>query len=83
MPFLEQLLFVITMASTTKRLSIPLMDTSEPIEFEEKRVSVQSESYEEESRKFRKLMAQQEALRQLEQRKTQALALTHRISFLR
>ncbi|MHA2027578.1 MAG: hypothetical protein ACXACG_15735 [Candidatus Thorarchaeota archaeon] len=71
------------MACTTKQLSIPLIDTSEPIEFEEERVSVPNETYEEESRKFRKHMAQREALRQLEQRKTHALALAHRISFLR
>lgn len=83
MPFLESLLLVIKMASTTKQQTISLTDTSELIENEEKRVSVQTETYDEESRKFRKLMAQREALRQLEQRKTLARASALRMSFIR
>ena len=59
------------------------MDTSEPIEVEKKRVSVQTELYDEESRKFREYMAQKEALRQFEQRKAHARVSAHRLSFIR
>ncbi|MHA2004380.1 MAG: hypothetical protein ACW960_09760 [Candidatus Thorarchaeota archaeon] len=45
--------------------------------------SVQTDVYDEESRKYRKHLAQQEALRQLEQRKAHALASAHRMSFIR
>ena len=83
MPFLESSLFVITMACTTKQQSIPLMDTTEPIKCEEKRVFVSTEVYDEESRKYRKHMAQQEALRQLERTKTRVLAAAHKMSFIR
>ena len=83
MPFFASLLLVTKMTYTTKQQSISLVDTSEPIEFEEKRVSVQTELYDEESRKFRKYMAQKEALRQLEQRKAHARASAHRLSFIR
>ncbi|MHA2046343.1 MAG: hypothetical protein ACW99G_16275 [Candidatus Thorarchaeota archaeon] len=69
------------MACTAKQQSISLVDTSEFVEFEEQ--IVQTETNDEESRKYRKHIAQREALRQLEQRKTHALASTHRISFMR
>jgi hypothetical protein len=71
------------MACTTKQQTIPQMDTSEPIKCEEEIVSIPTEVYDEESRKFRKHMAHLEALRQLEQRKTQALQAAHRFSFNR
>ncbi|MHA1951472.1 MAG: hypothetical protein ACW987_16610 [Candidatus Thorarchaeota archaeon] len=61
--------------------TVTLVDTSEFVEFEEQ--IVQTETNDEESRKYRKHIAQREALRQLEQRKTHALASTHRISFMR
>ncbi len=84
MPFLESLLFVITMACTTKQQSTSLMDVSESIESDEKRVLVQTDtSYDEESRKFRKYLAQREALRQLEQIKTRALTSGRTMSFIR
>ncbi|MHA2027529.1 MAG: hypothetical protein ACW98U_16645 [Candidatus Thorarchaeota archaeon] len=71
------------MACTAKQQTIPLMETSEPIEYDERIVSVDIEIYDDESRKLRKHLAQQEALRQLERRKTLALATAHRVSFLR
>ncbi len=83
MPFLESLLFVINMTYTTKQQTISLMDTSESIEWEEKSEVVQTDTTDEESRKFRKYIAQKEALRQLEQRKTQARASAYRMSFIR
>ncbi len=83
MPFLESLLFVINMTYTTKQQTISLMDTSESIEWEEKSELVKTDTNDEESRKFRKYLAQKEALRQLEQRKTQARASAYRMSFIR
>ncbi len=83
MPFLGLLLFVIKMTCTTKQQTISLVDTSEPIEFEERSVLVKTDTSDEESRKFRKYMAQKEAMRQLEQRKTHARASAYRMSFLR
>lgn len=71
------------MACETEQQSIPMMEITEPINEEERRISVETEFYDEESRKLLKRMAQQDALRQLEQRKTQALASAHRMSFLR
>lgn len=71
------------MACTTKQQTILHTDVSEPIEAEEKNVSLEVDTFDEEARKYRKYLAQQEALRQLEGRKTQALASVHRISFLR
>lgn len=59
------------------------MDFFKPIKENGKKLSTTVESYDEESRRFRKYLAQQEALRQLEQRKTQALAAALRVSFLR
>ena len=71
------------MACETEQQSIPMMEITESINEEERKISVETEFYDEESRKLRKHMAQQEALRKLEQTKTQALASVHRLSFLR
>ncbi|MHA2360140.1 MAG: hypothetical protein ACXAB5_07690 [Candidatus Thorarchaeota archaeon] len=71
------------MACTTKQQSIPLMDRSESIKRKEKRISGQTELYDEESRKFRKYLAQREALRQLEQMKARALTSSRTMSFIR
>jgi len=81
--FLEPLLLVITMTCTTKQQTIPMMDTSECIKYDEEILSTPTEVYDEESKKFRKYMALQEALRQLEQRKTQVLQAAHRVPFIR
>jgi len=83
MPFLESLLFVITMACTTKQQSISLIETSDSKECKEMRKQVLTDVCDEESRKYRKYLAYQEALRQLEQNKAHALAAAHRVSFIR
>jgi hypothetical protein len=71
------------MACTVKQQTISLTEASNSEECEEMRRPVQTDVYDEESRKFRKYLAQQEALRQLEQSKTQALVAAHRLSFIR
>ncbi|MHA2425739.1 MAG: hypothetical protein ACXAEF_13190 [Candidatus Thorarchaeota archaeon] len=71
------------MACTTKQQSIQMMDTIEPIKSDEKTVSIPTEVYDEDSRKMRKHMAYETAVRQLEQRKSQSLVLAHRVSFIR
>jgi hypothetical protein len=83
MSFLRLLLIVIEMACTTKQQSIPLMEASDLAEHKKTSKSVKIDVYDEESRKYRKYLAQQEAFRQLEQRKTYALAAAHRVSFIR
>ncbi|MHA2059039.1 MAG: hypothetical protein ACW979_15580 [Candidatus Thorarchaeota archaeon] len=59
------------------------MKESDITEWKKMSKSVQTDVYDEESRKYRKHLAQQEALRQLEQRKAHALASAHRMSFIR
>ena len=71
------------MACTTKQQSTSLIDTSNLTEFKNLSNSEQTDVYDEESRKYRKYLAQQEALHQLEQRKAHALAAAHRVSFIR
>ncbi len=71
------------MACTTKQQTILHTDVSELVEGEEKNVLLEVAAYDEEARKYRRYLAQQEALRQLEGRKTHARALAHRMSFLR
>jgi hypothetical protein len=83
MPFPKSLLTVIEMACTSKQQTISLIETSDPKDREEMKKQAQTEAYDEESRQFRKYLAQQEALRQLDQRKTHALAVAHRMSFIR
>ena len=82
MPFLESLLTAIEMACTSKQQTISLIEASDSKDCEEMRKQVQVDLYDEESRRFRKYLAQQEALRQLEQRKAHALAGAHRVSFI-
>ena len=83
MLILRSILSVKEMACTTKQQEISFIESSDPSEFEEVRKHVQTEIYDEESRKYRKYLAQQEALRQLEQRKAHVLAAAHRVSFIR
>lgn len=56
---------------------------SEDIECEEKNASIEVDAYDEKAREYRRYLAQQEALRQLEWRKNNALVSTHRLSFFR
>ncbi|MHA2433334.1 MAG: hypothetical protein ACXADO_08920 [Candidatus Thorarchaeota archaeon] len=70
------------MACTSKQQSIPPMEALEPIKCKEPSVSEQIEIYDE-SREIRKHLAQEEALRQLEQMKALALTAFHRTSFNR
>lgn len=71
------------MACTTKQQSISLIEASNSEECVEMRKQVQIDLVDEESRRYRKYLAQQEALRQLEQRKAHALAAAHMVSFIR
>lgn len=77
------LILVIIMTCTTKQQNISFIDSPNPIEIEEKRRQVKTEIYDEESRKYRKYLAQQEALRELERRKAHALSEAYRGSFIR
>jgi hypothetical protein len=71
------------MTCTTKQQIFTHSEASEPFEREEKIRSIVVDAYDEEARRYRQYLAQQEAFRQLEKRKTQALASSHRISFFR
>lgn len=83
MPFPKPLLTVIEMACTSKQQTISLIEASDPKNREEMRNQVRTDPYDEESRRYRKYLAQQEALRQLEQRKAHAFTAAHRVSFIR
>ncbi|MFX1485105.1 MAG: hypothetical protein ACFFCP_18145 [Promethearchaeota archaeon] len=63
--------------------SVTLVTPSETIGCEEKKLPIAPEVYDEESRKLRNYLAEQEALRQLESRKSYALASAHRMPFIR
>ncbi|MHA2041143.1 MAG: hypothetical protein ACW975_04710 [Candidatus Thorarchaeota archaeon] len=83
MPFLESVLVVIEMTCTAKQQTISQVETLELIECEETVISEQIDREDEKIRKLRKHLAQKEALKQLEQRKAHALAVAHRMSFIR
>jgi hypothetical protein len=74
---------VIEMACTTEQQTISLMALSEPIESEKKIVSKETDAYDEEARNYRKYLAQQEALRQLETNRTNALVSARGVSLFR
>jgi len=82
MPFLESVLVVKEMTCTAKRQEISQVETLELIEPEEAVISEQIDREDEKTRNLRKHLAQEKALRQLERRKTQALAAVHRMSFM-
>ena len=71
------------MACKTEQQTIPLIDLPRPIESEKKSVSKEVDAYDEKARNYRKHLAQQEALRQLESNKTYALAVARGVSFNR
>ncbi|MHA2353229.1 MAG: hypothetical protein ACXAC0_01890 [Candidatus Thorarchaeota archaeon] len=71
------------MACTTKQQSASLIEASDPKECKGLIKQVQTDFCDEESRKYRKYLAYQEALRQLEQNKAHALVAAHRVSFIR
>ena len=83
MLFPRSQLTAIEMACTTKQQSIPLVESLDSTDSEETRKQVQTDVYDEDARKYRKYLAQQEALRLLEQRKEHALTTAHRVSFIR
>ncbi len=70
------------MACSSKQQTVSLIEVSNSEECKEMRIPAQTEVYDEESMKYRKYLAQQEALRQLELRKAHALAAAHRVSFI-
>ena len=76
-------MIVIEMACTTKQQTIQPMDALEPIRCEETSISERAKIIDNESRALRKHLAQEEALRQFEHRKSLALAEAHRMSFNR
>ena len=71
------------MASITEQQTITLVDLSEPIESKKKSGSKQVDAYDEKARDYRKHLAQQEALRQLERNRTTALVSARGVSFFR
>ncbi|MHA2003222.1 MAG: hypothetical protein ACW960_03860 [Candidatus Thorarchaeota archaeon] len=71
------------MTCTAKQQTISQVETLELIECEETVISEQIDREDEKIRKLRKHLAQKEALKQLEQRKAHALAVAHRMSFIR
>jgi hypothetical protein len=79
----ESVDLVINMACTTKQQTISLMDVPESIESETKSVSIEVDAYDEEARNYRRYLAENEALRQLEKNRTNALVSTRGLSFFR
>ena len=81
MLFLVSTLIMMEMECVTKQQAIPLMDEHELTKCKETNVSEQLDRWYEEARKYRKHLAQEEALRQLQKRRSKALAAAHRMSF--
>ena len=71
------------MVCTSKQQTIPLMEAPELVISKKHHASEEILEYDEESRQIRKHIAQENALRQYEQRKALALAESHRMSFNR
>ncbi|MHA1925101.1 MAG: hypothetical protein ACXABV_07205 [Candidatus Thorarchaeota archaeon] len=71
------------MASTTKQQTITQVEPPELIESEETVIKDQIEREDKKARDYRKHLAQEKALRQLERRKAHALAAVHGMSFIR
>ena len=71
------------MTCVTKQQTITLLEQPEFKESELARISEQIDQLDEDSIKYRKYLAQKEALRQLEQIKSSALVDSHRMSFNR
>jgi hypothetical protein len=79
----ESIESVTKMACTTEQQTITLIDLPGPTESEKKSVSKEVDAYDEKSRNYRKHLAQQEALRQLERNRTYALAVARGVSLYR
>ncbi|MFW9805578.1 MAG: hypothetical protein ACFFFK_02460 [Candidatus Thorarchaeota archaeon] len=71
------------MACTTKQQTISLFDVPETIESQTKSGSMKVDAFDEKAGKYRRYLAEQEALRQLEKNRTNALALTRGVSLFR
>ncbi len=76
-------MIVIEMACTTKQQTTQPMDALDSVRREETSIPERTTIMDDESRALRKHLAQKEALRQLEHRKSFALAEAHRMSFNR
>ncbi|MFX0056653.1 MAG: hypothetical protein ACFFAX_12615 [Promethearchaeota archaeon] len=83
MPFLDSVVIVIEMACTTKQQTISEAELLELIECDEAARSEQLVQEDVKAREIRKHLAQEKALRELERRKSDALAAAHRMSFIR
>ncbi len=71
------------MEYTQKYHSTLRVELSTPIEIKTSSAPKQTDSYEKASAEFRRHLASEEALRQLEQRKSLSAAMAHRMSFMR
>jgi hypothetical protein len=80
---LDSVLVVIEMACITKQQTISETESLEFIECDEAASSEQLVQEYERAREIRKHLAQEKALRELERRKSDALAAVHRMSFMR
>ena len=83
MLFRESILIVIEMACTAKQQTITQMEALELVESEDIVIKEQIDIEAEKARDYRKHLAQEKALRQLERRKAHALAAVHMMSFIR
>ncbi|NHJ12255.1 MAG: hypothetical protein EAX95_01190 [Candidatus Thorarchaeota archaeon] len=82
MPVLYIYLLVIRMECSQRQHTCVHTETMESIKTR-RTASVDSEVYDEESAKLRRHLESEKALRQLEHRKTLAMAAVHRMSFIR
>jgi hypothetical protein len=71
------------MTCIANQQSLSLEGIIEPIKHKKSRKQVNAQVYDEEARRFRILLANQEALHQLEMRKSDAYVAAYRISFIR
>ncbi|MFW9788030.1 MAG: hypothetical protein ACFFE2_13435 [Candidatus Thorarchaeota archaeon] len=71
------------MAYTANQQTALLMEPTDTTEHKEVRKSVKAGVYDEDSRRYRSYLAQQQALRLMEQRKAKALATAHVMSLIR
>ncbi|MFW9888336.1 MAG: hypothetical protein ACFFER_09150 [Candidatus Thorarchaeota archaeon] len=83
MPFPDSVEVVIEMAYTTKQQTISEAESLEFFECDEATSSEQIVQADEKAREIRKHLAQEKALRELERRKSDALAALHRMSLIR
>lgn len=83
MPFSVLVSLVIVMIYTQKQQSMVRAEIPTPIRIETTAPSKQIDVYDRESAEFRRHLASEEALRQLEHRKSFSMAAAYRMSFIR